>query len=121
MTLALSLSDRAALIARWNRPRLRLDVNCFLLRGPGGAASPEGAGVTLVDAGTSPACLYNRSAMGLLPAEAKNSSGIPIHANARPQSLEPPCATATTGTGFCLRSRARSVLVVITATAPSVS
>ena len=46
---------------------------------------------------------------------------MPNQENARPHSRVPPWAAATTGTGGCRRSRARSIEVVTIATAPSLS
>ena len=46
---------------------------------------------------------------------------MPNQENPRPHSRLPPWAAATTGTGRCRRSRARSSEVVTIATAPSVS
>ena len=44
LTHAAGPAARDGAIATWGRPTLRIVVNCFLLRGPGG--------ITLVDAGT---------------------------------------------------------------------
>src|SRR3989344_5538285 len=68
-----------------------------------------------------PDCAQTRSAVNLWPELAKCGSGMPIHANALPHSRWPPCAAAWTTAGLWRQSLARSIVVVITATAPSVS